>query len=489
MNHEGQVLSIPLEEIIPNRFQPRLSFDEQGLKELADSIKQHGVIQPLVLRRVGDKYEIIAGERRYKASTMAGLTHVPAVVANVDDNKSAEVALVENVQRRDLTAIEEAKSYKNLLDKGYMTQEQLASKMGLSQSAVANKLRLLNLVEEVQDALLNEKISERHARALLVLNTPDEQKKWLERIIAERLTVRQLDTELKKLKLNREDENIPLVNITPNIEEIKNNAVDLNPIIEPKIIPDLLTQSDTVEQIKIEENSEMVQEEVKGDVPQKRFFNFLEYEEANLETDDSEETGGAIMSTIDETSEVPKSISEQMEETTSNPVQTSVTSEVVLSEPTSLEVMETVEKNMPTSVLTFDTLDSVEPKVEANPVKDVAMISDFNIPGNNLIQDSADSLNKPVEQDSQIEVIETATPEIIEKAPVSERTFIDPVASIEKLDPQYLESLKAEAGLDLKNAINKVRDLNKELNALGFVVELEEIDFENQYQFVVKIQK
>ena len=160
MNLENTVLQVHVEDIIPNRFQPRLNFDEQGLQELSDSIKEHGIIQPLVLRKLGNKYEIIAGERRYKAAQMAGLTTVPAVIANIDDNKSAEVALVENVQRRDLTAIEEARSYKSLLDKGYLTQDQLAKRMGLSQPSVANKLRLLNLDEEVQEALLAEKISE-----------------------------------------------------------------------------------------------------------------------------------------------------------------------------------------------------------------------------------------------------------------------------------------------------------------------------------------
>ena len=175
MNLESTVLQVHVEDIIPNRFQPRLNFDEQGLQELADSIKEHGIIQPLVLRKLGNKYEIIAGERRYKAAQMAGLTTVPAVIANIDDNKSAEVALVENVQRRDLTAIEEARSYKSLLDKGYLTQDQLAKRMGLSQPSVANKLRLLNLDEEVQEALLEQKISERHARSLLKLNEEKQQ--------------------------------------------------------------------------------------------------------------------------------------------------------------------------------------------------------------------------------------------------------------------------------------------------------------------------
>ena len=234
MNLEQGVLQIHIEDIIPNRFQPRLNFDEQGLKELADSIKEHGIIQPLVLRKLGDKYEIIAGERRYKAAQIAGLQTVPAVIANIDDNKSAEVALVENVQRRDLTAIEEARSYKNLLDKGYLTQEQLAKRMGLSQPAIANKLRLLNLDEEVQQALLEEKISERHARTLLSLQDKNAQKEWLHRIINERLTVRQLDEELKKANgfVGEEIETMtdepPIVAQTPSVEEIKENSMDLN---------------------------------------------------------------------------------------------------------------------------------------------------------------------------------------------------------------------------------------------------------------------
>ena len=225
---ESQIVQVNIDDIITNRYQPRHSFDDQGLKELAASIKEHGIIQPLVLRKLGSKYEIIAGERRYKASQMAGLNTVPAVISNIDDNSSAEVALVENIQRRDLTPIEEARSYKNLLDKGYLTQEQLAKKMGISQSAIANKLRLLNLDDEVQQALLEGRISERHARALLSLDSKTAQKEWLNRIITDRMTVRQLDQELKQvLKKNTTNKEIPLVDINPNVEEIKLTIVVL----------------------------------------------------------------------------------------------------------------------------------------------------------------------------------------------------------------------------------------------------------------------
>ncbi len=193
-----QVQEIFIEDIIPNRFQPRLTFDEKALQELSDSIKIHGVIQPLVLRKIGNKYEIIAGERRYKASCLAGLKKVPAIVREMTDNESAEVALIENVQRKNLSSIEEAQSYRNLLDRGYLTQDELAHKLGVSQSTIANKMRLLNLCDEVQNALLNEQISERHARSLLQLANPDDQKNMLNRIIKERLTVKQLDNEIKK---------------------------------------------------------------------------------------------------------------------------------------------------------------------------------------------------------------------------------------------------------------------------------------------------
>lgn len=216
---EREIIEVSLDDIIPNRFQPRLSFDEQGLNELAESIRQHGIIQPLVLRKIGDKYEIIAGERRYKASYIAGLTKVPAVIIDLNDNESAEVAIVENIQRKDLSPIEEAKSYKKLLDRGYLTQDQLASRMGKNQSTVSNKLRLLNLDEKVQDALLNNKISERHARSLLKLDNKEEQKEVLDEIMEKRLNVR--DTEdLINRKLNGEDEFINVPNLSnASIEE------------------------------------------------------------------------------------------------------------------------------------------------------------------------------------------------------------------------------------------------------------------------------
>ena len=202
MDTNGEVVSLYLDDIIPNRFQPREVFDEQALKELAVSIKEHGVIQPIIVRKVENKYEIIAGERRYKASTMAGLTKIPAIIRNLDDKECSKVALIENLQRKDLTPIEEARTYQKILEleSGSMTQEQLAATMGKTQSAVSNKLRLLALPDEIQDALLKEKISERHARSLLNVEDKNTQIKLLNKIISEKMTVRDLEKEIKELK-------------------------------------------------------------------------------------------------------------------------------------------------------------------------------------------------------------------------------------------------------------------------------------------------
>lgn len=200
MNLEKEIFEIPLTDIMPNRFQPREIFDDEALQELAQSIKAHGVIQPIIVRKVGDKFEIIAGERRYRASQLAGKTTIPALIRDIDNKEAAKVALLENLQRRDLSPIEEARTYQTILKLDNITQEELAENLGKSQSAIANKLRLLNLDESVQVALLNGQISERHARSLLNVADKNKQKELVEKIIQNRMTVRQLDEEIKNME-------------------------------------------------------------------------------------------------------------------------------------------------------------------------------------------------------------------------------------------------------------------------------------------------
>ena len=259
---DKEVVELYLDDIIPNRFQPREVFNEEALQELSASIKEHGVIQPIIVRKLGDKYEIIAGERRYKASVLAGLTKIPAIIRNMDDKEASKVALLENLQRKDLTPIEEARTYQKILELDDMTQEELGKTMGKSQSAIANKMRLLSLPDEVQEALLYDKISERHARSLLNLDKPEEQISMLNKIIDERMTVRDLDNEIRILK----GEIIPESNMTetkivdevgPKVE-VESNDKDEIIIEEPEDlfdfefgkVPEIEEPEDTDDKLK-----------------------------------------------------------------------------------------------------------------------------------------------------------------------------------------------------------------------------------------------
>lgn len=200
-NASEEVVKIPLAKIHANQFQPRTVFDEEKIEELARTIHVHGVIQPIVVRDSQQEgfYEIIAGERRFRAMTSLGWEEVPAIVRQLSDKETASIALIENLQREELTAIEEAHAYSNLLQIQEITQEALAQRLGKSQSAVANKLRLLKLPEAVQQALLTRSITERHARALLPVKDAELQQHLLEQLLEEGLNVKELEERIKSL--------------------------------------------------------------------------------------------------------------------------------------------------------------------------------------------------------------------------------------------------------------------------------------------------
>lgn len=181
---------MPLEQIVPNPNQPRTHFNESELEELSESIRENGVLQPLLVRKNGSKYEIIAGERRYQASKIAGLEKVPVIVRDVDDQKMLELALIENLQRSDLNPIEEAKGYKQLIKASGMKQEALSKAVSKSRSAITNSLRLLDLPESVQQMLYEGKLTAGHARAILAVPFEDARIKLAEKVIAEGLSVR-----------------------------------------------------------------------------------------------------------------------------------------------------------------------------------------------------------------------------------------------------------------------------------------------------------
>ena len=197
--------SLPIASIVRNPDQPRKSFDETQLSELSDSIKQNGVLQPILVRKKGDKYEIVAGERRYQASKLAGLKEIPAIVREIDDAEVFQLALIENLQRSDLTPIEEARGYRQLLDTKGLTQEGLAKILSKSRSAIANTLRLMDLPQEVQDMMEEDQITAGHARAILAVPTEEGRIKLAQKVVAENLTVRQTENLAPLFSVTRDE--------------------------------------------------------------------------------------------------------------------------------------------------------------------------------------------------------------------------------------------------------------------------------------------
>lgn len=197
-NHEVGAIapesSLPISKIKPNQKQPRHSFDENALEELSDSIKQNGILQPLLVRKVGQSYQIVAGERRYQAAKKAGLKELPVVIKDISDEDVFKLALIENLQRSDLTPIEEAQGYRQLIDENGLTQEQLGKALSKSRSAITNTLRLLDLPVEVQEMMGEGKLSAGHARAILAVPSEEGRIKLAQKVVAERLSVRQTES-------------------------------------------------------------------------------------------------------------------------------------------------------------------------------------------------------------------------------------------------------------------------------------------------------
>lgn len=200
-NYDQEMISeVPISEIVPRKEQPRKVFDQESLRELSDSIREHGVLQPLLVRTKNKKYEIIAGERRWRAAQQAGLKTLPVLIKDIDDEEAAEFSLIENIQRDDLTVLEEAQAYRNMIDNFSYTQEKLASRVGKSRAHIANTIRILKLPAEILDYIEQGKISAGHARAILGLSTEQEQIRAGRDIIAGNMTVREIEKTVKNKK-------------------------------------------------------------------------------------------------------------------------------------------------------------------------------------------------------------------------------------------------------------------------------------------------
>lgn len=466
MDHNRKVVELPLDDILPNRFQPRIKFNEDSIIELSESIKEHGVIQPIVVRPVGDKYEIIAGERRYKASCMAGLEKIPALITDLNDKDSAEVALIENVQRKDLTPIEEAISYKKILDMGYLTQEKLAEKLGKKQSTVANKLRLLNLDEDVQEAILEDKISERHARSILKLQNPADQKKVLKKIIDERLTVRKTDEVINNMLNGTFEETKQPVIVEPIVKDeapVEDNSTE-TPFDFSKL--DFL-QSTVTSTPNVEEQSTF-------EVP--KFEDILAEEEKN---------SPAVEEPKFEVPSFDNFIVGSESEKKQEPIDTTPTFEVPKFEDMfiqSEETSSTIDKKDNLNISTTEATDTKEPS-ENLIEKPVPFVFDNLFINNEINKETTEELKD--EKPETIEYIDD----------LEETTSVEP--SIPTYDSEQKESeISSQSNgnnmyvaSDFKTVINTIRNCAATIEKYGFKINVEELELPNEYKVTFTVEK
>ena len=477
MQSGQEVVYLHLDDIIPNRFQPREVFDERALKELAASIKEHGVIQPIIVRKVNNKYEIIAGERRYKASALAGMTKIPAIVNNLDDKEAAKVALLENLQRKNLNPIEEARTYQKILELDQMTQESLAKTMGKSQSAVANKLRLLSLPDEIQLALLNEQISERHARTLLNLEDQEKQKELLNKIIKEKMSVRSLEEEIKNIKNPSQDQ---------GSVEMNNNLIDMTnimPTSQNENKPNLMEAFTNT-------NNENSANDNNNDVVNYGNIDEDEIQNQDINVDNNLPSSADEDINIDDmkskTVDIDQIISQQQQQEN----QEEEKKEKISSDLDNLlnlkpsdnngfnPMQEVMKENEDNKEDYFQDKDLMNIQLPTTNNDALSIINNKNNSNNNEMTSINEFYNKSFfnnnskEQNQQNDSTKTLGMALMEE------TYNIP--KTQKLNQNTL---------NINQTIDEIRNTIKKLEKNGVKIDTDEIDFENQYQIVIRIDK
>ena len=510
MQNERKVVELNLSDVLPNRFQPRIKFDENAINELAISIQKYGVIQPIVVRQIGNKYEIIAGERRYKASKVAGKQTIPAIISELNDKDSVEIALIENVQREDLTPIEKAVSYKKILDMGYINQEDLAKKVGKSQSAIANTLRLLNLSDDVQEALLENKISERHARSLLKIKDEKKQVEMLNRIINERLTVRKLDEEIDKMNNVPEINNVPeskpeevvqipdtaMNTIAPgfmNIDAIENNAQDIIQPERPVANMEQLLQSNAPKP-----------EETQPVEPTGKFFNFFDQPTPPPPQQDNFNLENFFGNMNPEaTSQAPAMETPSMPEVAPQaPAMETPSMPEVAPQAPAMEAPSMPEVAPQAPIMEAPSMPEVAPQVPAMEAPSMPEVTPqapiMEVPSMPEVAQPAPTMETSNLQETPIYEVPIAP--TTENVPVIDKpikpsinvgntnveTFTPPANNIP--EPTANPTIKA-AVPNMRVALNTIRECENTLEKYGFNVDVEEIDFEDSYQVIFKIEK
>lgn len=502
---KAKVVDLDLNDILPNRFQPRIKFSEESIIELSESIKEHGVIQPIIVRPIGDKYEIIAGERRYKASVLAGKDTIPAIISSLNDKDCAEVALIENVQRRDLSAIEEAVSYKKILDMGYLTQEQLAIKLGKSQSAVANKIRLLNLCDEVQEALMEEQISERHARALLKIHEASKQKEMLDRIIKERLTVRKTEEEIEEMNNYI---------MEPNNESNVNNNPSGFSTVNPGFMSNDIPQANDLSNNKPVDFSALLMNEAAKSNVTPSVDPTPSTPQGGYQFDASGRVVGEPTPSMG-VSEMPQTpIVESTTIATDSMMSTPETNnsfnfvsnmEPVMKEETPKEekalsfndLLATNSQREAQAMATYFEPVSPANNPETTPAFIDPMMPQTPILNSQLPDTFLESTTDSSEEEGTdggfhstmpVEQRDPATGDSLKE----EKVDIQPIIITDyskQYDPVLPQSQQPVEKIDFKQIISLIRDVNDTIEKCGYTVETEEVDLENEYQVVFKINK
>ena len=535
MNDNSQrIVELDIDSILPNRLNPRIQFNEDEILELSDSIKLYGVLQPITVRPIGDRYEIILGERRYKASVLAGKDTIPAIIKEYTDKESAEIALTENIQRKDLNPIEEAVFYKKILDMGGTKQEELAQRLGKSQPYISNKKRLLELSDEVQEALLDGKISEKHARSLLRLKYKQDQKDLLELIIKKRMTVRQTDEEINKIlngekvdnndikdevikkgdnDMNNINEN---VQVNPSFDIFGGANVNPTPTVNPSFDifggqqPAVETPNFGMPQVKqpmVNPTLDfMAQQPIAPEMPQPIVetpsFGMPQVEQPmvnpTLDFMAQQPIAPVIPTPVVETPsfgmpQVEQSVEPIVEQPMVNPALDFMAQQPI-SPVNPTPVVETpnfgmpqVEQSMVNPTLDFMAQpNSPEMPQPVTPIEVPVSQSPFELPvANQPMATSSIPMTAPIIEDNEpstIAEVKATTPDFSSPIIVTDYSKqYDPVMPQTSQEPVKT--------IDLKDVINMLRDCTNSIESSGFKIDVEEYDLADSYQVVIKIDK
>ena len=483
---ENEIMYIKLDDIIPNRFQPREVFDEEALNKLADSIRQHGVIEPILVRPIENKYEIVAGERRYKASIMAGLTKIPAIVRPMDDKESSILAFIENAHRSDVSAIEEARTMDRLLKNNNMTQEELSKEIGLNQSTIANKLRLLNLPMEIQEALMRNEISERHARSLLSVKDEAKQIELLEKIKERKMTVRELESEIKNMNegMNNNFNNVGSNN-EPNISS--NNGFSPLPSFDLGINNNQNTGFNSANYLNSFNNDPITPSPMGPVIPpatpagNNNFTDFLNSYDTKFPLPPEEEapagTDGGVSNYLNNPQEPvatpeDKSFTDFLNNFDSNPVADNISSTIAppQNEPAA-------DAGFMNFLNDYDTKFPLPPEEEAPAGTDGGVSNYLNNPQEPVADnDIYSGFNKPADNVT----LNNVTPPITSNFNTQ---YIENTAN-------YVDISKEQKISSVDEIINKLGSVVKEIKEKSiYKVDTEEINYDDIYQITIKIDK